>query len=179
MAARIGVGGTLLVGLLALAGCQQPPDGAQAIPPDPRGEPNVGSFSMQLTVGVAYRFNEVSYDVSGNGFHKTGSINVAASNTVSTIIGGVPFGAGYLLKVTTQDVDHKLTPCTGSASFDIASAAIVPVAVNLSCREVPKVAAAVPVPRWASFVLAALLLAVGALAVRQRALTPTTSRRNI
>lgn len=175
MAARI----ALVAGLLALASCQPPPDRAAAIPPDPPGETNVGSFSMSLTVGVAYRFREVSYDVSGNGFQKTGSINVDASNTVSAIIGGVPFGTGYLVKVTTQDVDHKLTPCVGSASFDIASAAITPVPVNLSCREVPQVAAAVPVPRWASFVLAALLLAVGALTVRQRALTPTTSRRNI
>ena len=105
------------------------------------GDTDIGSFSMNLTVGSAVRFGEVSYTVSGNGFQKAGTVNVAGSSTVSTIIGGVPFGSGYVVQLTAQDLDHKLTPCTGSATFDVQSAALVQVPVHLICHEVPVVTA--------------------------------------
>jgi hypothetical protein len=73
------------------------------------------------------------------------------------------------VKLTMQDVDRKLTPCTGAASFDIGSATTIPAPVHLTCHEVPlQPPVAVPVPRWASVAFAALLLGVGARAVRRR-----------
>jgi hypothetical protein len=173
MSARWGLLATAL--LLVLASCQPPPEraapgtGAPGDPPGPRVDDDVGSFSVSLTVGGAYRFDRFSYDVSGNGFHKADTVNVAASNTVSAIIGPIPFGAGYVVQLTMQDVDHKLTPCTGSASFDITSTGPVPVPVHLTCREVPKPQPiAAPIPRWASIAFAAVLLGLGALATRRR-----------
>jgi hypothetical protein len=77
-------------------------------------------------------------------------------------------GTGYLVRLTAQDTAHKLTGCAGSASFDIQGATTVPVPVHLICHEVPAAApTAVPVPRWATFMITALLLSLGALAVRR------------
>jgi len=107
--------------------------------------------------------------ISGNGFHRAGTVNVAASTTVASVIGGIPFGTGYQLQLTMQDVDHKLTPCTGSSTFAITSTGTIPVPVHLTCHEVPVAPpVAVPVPRWASVAFAALLVGVGSLALRRR-----------
>jgi hypothetical protein len=175
MSARIG---GLVAALLLLAGCEGLPDGAAA-PVDPNGTPvapgtpaadgDVGSFSMNLTLGGALQINEVSYDLSGNGFHKTGSLNVAGSSSLSVVIGPIPVGTGYVVQLTAQDAAHKLTGCAGSASFDIRSATTTQVPVHLTCHEVPAPApAAVPVPRWATFMITALLLSLGAAALRRR-----------
>jgi hypothetical protein len=165
-----------VAGLVLLAGCEAAPDGAAEapgargqIPGDQAGGANVGSFSMSLTIGGGYRFAEVRYDVSGNGFHKAGTIDAVDSTTVSAIVDGIPFGTGYLLQLTAQDVDHKLAPCTGSAMFDVTSPATVPVPVHLACHQLPQVQT-VPVPRWATFVLAGALLALGAAGSRRRKL---------
>jgi len=159
--------------LLVLASCDPPPQstgpgtGAPVVPPAGGGD--VGSFSVSLTVGGAFRFDSFSYDVSGNGFHRAGTVNVAASTTVASVIGGIPFGTGYQLQLTMQDVDHKLTPCTGSSTFAITSTGTIPVPVHLTCHEVPVAPpVAVPVPRWASVAFAALLVGVGSLALRRR-----------
>ncbi len=155
--------GALVAGLF-LAACES--QTAKVANPPPSSGAEVGEFSLNLTLGTGYKFNEVGYDVSGNGFHKAATIDVAGSTTVSTIVGGIPYGSNYLLKLTAQEVDHKLTLCTGTATFSINSATTVPVPVHLTCRET---STGVPVPPWASVMLGALLLAAGAFAVRRRA----------
>ena len=168
----------MLAALVLLASCEGMPDGAPGpgtvgpegtqAPGGPGADPGVGSFSLSLTLGGGAPISEVSYDVSGNGFHKAGVIDVAASTTVATVIGGIPIGRGYLLQLTAQDTEHRLSGCTGSASFDIPTATTVPVPVHLSCHELPAAPQPVPVPRWASFALAALLLAAGGRISRRR-----------
>jgi hypothetical protein len=157
----------LVIGLASLAGCAATPN--DPAPSSQSTDPNVGSISMDLTVGGGYKFAQVSYDVSGNGFHKAASIDVSASATLATVVGGIPFGTGYKLQLNAQDTAHALTPCVGSATFDIASAATTTVPVHLTCHQVPQTtAAAVPVPRWATAALAGLLLALGASGARRR-----------
>jgi hypothetical protein len=160
--------------LLSLASCEGPAGQAAPapgdVPVDPGTPADVGSFQMSLTVGGGVQLSEVSYDISGNGFHKAGTINVANSASVATVIGGIPFGTGYALALTAQDAGHQLTGCSGSATFDIPNATTVQVPVHLICHEQPRVAVqAVPVPPWARFVLAAALLAAGVGAARRRA----------
>jgi hypothetical protein len=119
---------------------------------------DVGSIAMSLSLGGGFRVDTVSYDVSGNGYHKADSIPVDRSTTISAIATGIPFGRNYRLQITAQDAARRLTPCVGAASFDVASAVPVSVPVHLTCREVP---VSVPVPRTASLFIAALLLALG------------------
>jgi hypothetical protein len=137
-------------------------------PGTPGAVDGVGSFSMSLSVGGGIRFDQLAYDVSGNGFHKADTINVAASSAIAVVVGGVPFGTGYTLRLTAQDVEHRLAACSGTATFDLPSATIVPVPVHLSCHELPTAAAAVPVPRWATLTVAALLVTLGMFGSRRR-----------
>jgi hypothetical protein len=156
-------GAGLLLGMLLLGGCEEGPG-----PTGSATAPEVGSVSLSLTLGGGYQFTQVSYDISGNGFHKADVINVATSTSVSTIVGGIPFGSNYLLKLTAQEAAHKLTPCEGMTSFSVSSTATIPVPVHLTCHEVvAPPPAAVPVPLWASFLLGAFLLAAGAFSVRR------------
>src|SRR5262245_40734700 len=152
--------GATVAGSLALGGCTQPAesDGADSVPigGGPGGGEQVGTIAMQLTLAPGFRFDHIDYEISGNGFHRASTIDVGTSSTISTIVGGIPFGRGYVAQLSGQDVDHRLVPCTGSASFDITSSATMPVPVHLACHEAPNVVAQqVPIPRSAGFALAA------------------------
>lgn len=159
-------------GLALLPSCDAAGDGTVDLPARPgegaagpdRGT-DVGSVAMSLTLGGGFLVDSVSYDISGNGFHKADSIPVARSTTISAIATGIPFGRNYRLQLTAEDAAHRLTPCVGAASFDLASAVPVSVPVHLTCRELP---VSVPVPRTASLAIAALLLALGTLALPRR-----------
>jgi hypothetical protein len=159
----------LFVAGLGFAACE---------PPQPSGGGStsataaVGSVSFKLTIGSgsdSYTFNQVSYDLSGNGFHRDAVVDVSKSTSFSTVVSGIPFGKGYVLALSAQDVAHKLTPCQGSSTFDVTTASTVPVAVDLACHEVSPAPPppAVPVPRPAIYALAALLLVLGATRVRR------------
>jgi hypothetical protein len=122
-----------------------------------------------LTLGGKFRINLVNYDVSGNGFHKAGAVDVSGSTSVSSVVTGIPFGTSYALQLTAQDAASKLTGCTGSAMFDLTSATTVQVPVHLTCHEVAAPPPApVPLPPWARLAIAALLLACGAVVFRRR-----------
>jgi hypothetical protein len=160
--------GPVLAGLALLAGCASTPN-EPAAPASQGPDPSVGSFSMDLTLGGGYKFSQIGYDVSGNGFHKTGTVDVAASTTVSTVVGGIPLGTGYKLQLTAQDTAHKLTPCVGSATFSITGGGTIAVPVHLTCHEAPPASTtAVPVPRWATAVLGGLLFGLGIAGARRR-----------
>ncbi len=164
----------LFVGLflagIGLAACEPaPPSGGV---PSPAANTAVGSISFKLTIGSGsdgYTFNQISYDLSGNGFHRNAVVDVSKSTSFATVVSGIPFGKGYVLALSAQDVAHKLTPCQGSATFDVATASTVPVAVDLTCHEVSPTTPmpAVPVPRPAIYALGALLLVLGATRVRR------------
>jgi hypothetical protein len=158
----------LVLGLSLVASCQSTDEGA----PQTMGSSgaNEGSFSLNLTLGGGFKFASVAYDVSGNGFHRTGTIDIGGSSILSTVIGAIPFGTGYVVQLTAHDADNKLMPCSGSGTFDITSATTVPVPVHLTCHEVVATAPppSVPVPAWARYALAALLLGLGAPLVRRR-----------
>lgn len=158
------------LGFGAMSGCQSSDNHAPrpSVPLTTAGASAEGSLSLNLTVGGGFRFGMVAYDIGGNGFHKVGSVDASGSSTLSTVIGGIPIGGGYLLGVTAQDEDKKLLPCAGSASFDVTSNATVPVPVHLICHEVAKVVPSVPVPPWLRFVIAALLVLAGVSLLRTR-----------
>jgi hypothetical protein len=156
----------LLAGALGVVACQPQPGAPAADPgaaPVPAG---LGSVTFELTIGGVFQFDQVSYDISGNGFHEAADLNVADSTAVSAVVSGIPSGAGYTVKLTAQDTAHRLTPCTGMSTFDVTSSATVPVPVHLTCRALSQVVASVPVPRSATVALALVLLALGAAHMR-------------
>jgi hypothetical protein len=170
---------SLLAGVVSLAGCEGPPDGASENPngpatvpggPGPAANGDVGSFTFSLTLGGGFRINQVSYDVSGNGFHKAGTVDVSGSTSLSSVVTGIPLGTGYALQLTAQDTANKLMGCAGSTTFDLPNPTTVQVPVHMTCREVPAAppVTSVPLPPWARLAIAAMLLACGAAMFRRR-----------
>lgn len=157
----------ILCSALALSACEPAPGvapGGSATP-----GPAVGSIALELTTSGGLRFAEVSYDIHGNGFHRAATFDVANSTTISAIVGGIPVGTGYGVRLTAQDVAHQLTGCQGEATFDVASATTVAVPVHVTCRAAavePPPPPSVPVPRPAVAALAGLLLALGSRRAR-------------
>lgn len=159
----------LAAALAAAGGCQQPPESPSG--PAPGSSVEVGSVSLHLTLGSTYHFHTVSTDISGNGFHVAADVSVDNSTTFATTVGGIPFGSGYVAKLTALEADDKLTPCEGTATFAVTSATPVAVAISMTCRETaPSTPPSVPVPRGAVVALALLLAALGARRLKTSAL---------
>lgn len=159
--------GTLVAGGVGLVACQPPP-GPNAAPAaaTPAADANIGSVSLELTVAGTYQFNQMSYEISGNGFDKAATVDVTNSSTFSTVVSGVPFGTGYTGTLKAKDVGVKLMTCQGSATFDVTAAATTSVPIHMTCHETVN-PPSVPVPRPAVYALGGLLLALGALRVRR------------
>lgn len=151
-------------GALGLSACQKP-GGPDATPPLGEATNDIGSVSFELAIGGNYQFKTLSYDISGNGFHRAATVDVSGSTTFTTLVSGVPMGPGYTAALTAQDVAHKLTACMGSATFDVTNGTTVPVPVHMTCRAAP--APSVPVPRSAGYAFALVLLTLGALRLRR------------
>jgi len=156
----------LVAGALGFAACQPAPD-APAAGPGASLPGDVGSVSFELTLAGGFQFSRVSYDISGNGFHKAADVSVAGSSAVSIVVSGIPRGVGYTVKLAAQDTAHRLTPCTGAATFDVTSGAVVSVSVHMTCSVLPPVVTSVPMPLSATFALGLFLLALGAARVRR------------
>jgi hypothetical protein len=106
---------------------------------DPGGsEGDVGNIGLELQLAPGVTVNTVSWTVSnvGNGFTRSGSVNVQFSNTVSFQVGGLPAGSGYSIALTATSVDGSFT-CSGSASFSVMAGTVSSVNVNLACSAAP------------------------------------------
>jgi hypothetical protein len=164
--------GVLLLAGLGVTACEPSTTSGVGTMSTPPAEANVGSVSFKLTVAGKYHFNQVTYDLSGNGFHRNATIDVTDSTTFSIVVSGIPFGTGYSLALTANDVAQALTPCQGTATFDVTSPTEVPVAVGMTCQvklATPPPPPAVPVPRPAIYALGGLLFVLGAARVRRTA----------
>jgi phospholipase C len=101
--------------------------------PGPLTAGETGTVGLELQIGTGVTLDTVSYTITGpNGFSRKDSIDVSHSATVSAVIGGLPFGAGYQITLTGKTADGRGT-CGGSAAFDIDSATTKQVAVHLAC----------------------------------------------
>jgi hypothetical protein len=165
---------SVVIAGLGIAACEPAPSQGGGDVTPAAANAGIGSVSFKLTIGggsSSYTFDEVTYDLGGNGFHRNAMVDVTNSASFATVISGVPFGTGYVLTLSAQDVAHKLTPCQGSATFDVTTATTVPVAVDLTCHQTavppPPPPPAVPVPRGAVCALGALLLILGAMRARR------------
>jgi hypothetical protein len=148
------------IALAGAVGCGTPSTGSESFSSVPGSEESsgsgVGSVGFNLDVASS-QIDAVKYDISGNHFQKTGTIDVSQSPRVSAVIAGVPFGSGYAATLTADSVQGPKLSCLGSANFDVTSADVTPVEVKITCQETPTV----PVPRGAIVALGAILLASG------------------
>ena len=93
----------------------------------------LGSIDIAFVQG-GLTLTSVNYSITGpNNFSKTGSINVASSNTISTIIGGLPAGNGFTITLTATGTDG--TGCGGSAPFNVTAGTVTAVSVVLDCHQ--------------------------------------------
>ena len=100
------------VGLSTLLGCDSTPNGNNGGASD--GRRRVDSLVLQGGTTV----NTFAYSITGPGTY-SGSINVASSSAVSSVIGNIAAGTGYALTLTGTSVDGK-TSCSGtSTSFSV------------------------------------------------------------
>jgi hypothetical protein len=162
-----------VLGGLGLASCTLPNQSAGPGAGSHQSD-DVGSVSFELTLGGKYHFNSFNYDIAGNGFHKTDSVNVAATSTISAVVDNIPAGTGYQATLTATATEQDLTPCTGSATFDVTAGATVALPVHLTCHvkptmQPPPPPPAVPVPPAAGYALAALLGVLGVARARRQA----------
>ena len=67
-----------------------------------------------------------------------GTIDVSQSSTVSAVIGGIPFGAGYQISLRGTTTDGRGV-CMGSATFDVSAPGTKTVPVHLTCDVQPNV----------------------------------------
>jgi arylsulfatase A-like enzyme len=88
-----------------------------------------GSLGVSLQVAPGVTLSSVTYAIAGNGFNKTGTIDVSGAPAVSATIGGIPAGSGYTLTLTATATDG--TTFSGSASFDVTAGSATSVTIHL------------------------------------------------
>src|SRR5687767_8137535 len=88
-----------------------------------------GSLGVSLQVAPGVTLSSVTYAIVGNGFNKTGAIDVSGAPAVSATIGGIPAGSGYILTLTATATDG--TTFSGSAAFDVTAGGATSVTIHL------------------------------------------------
>jgi len=151
--------------VLSAGACGDPPDATVVA---------TGSVALTLQGSRGIHIEAVDYAIDRDDYHRSGSLSVGASGTLSAIISPVPAGAGYQLSLSASNVAGE-TPrvhCAGATAFDVSAGTTTAAMVNLRCLEervtVPAPAA---VPISSAPVRAALavaLLAIGAALSRRR-----------
>jgi hypothetical protein len=97
-----------------------------------------GSMTFELRAAEAVNIASVAYVISGNGFNKSGTINVTHSTVISASIGGIPSGVGYTITLTAMDVSGAGLSCSGSATFSIIAGMTTLTNVHLTCHVAPR-----------------------------------------
>jgi hypothetical protein len=100
--------------------------------PAPDARTGVVGAELQLAPGVTLDTISWSITNAATGFTRSGSVNVALSNSIAFQIPGVPAGVGYAITLSGVSIDGSLT-CVGTASFDVTAGVTVSVAVRLFC----------------------------------------------
>jgi len=124
-----------LLGLMGLSaglsvfGCSA----ADSTAPAHEATEDSGSIGLALQAG-GVTLNSVSYTIIGNGYSKSGTINLAGSSLLSAVIGGIPAGNGYSISLSASDATNSAITCSGSASFNVTAGATTSTQVKLQCK---------------------------------------------
>lgn len=120
----------LLASLVSFTACG---DGENVEPSDGSIE-NVGSVGLKLELGSDVSLTSIDYEITGGRFTKSGTIGISDSSEIRALIGGIPAGNGYSIRLWTEPAVNDGATCEGSASFDIRAGAVTTARVSLRCR---------------------------------------------
>lgn len=126
--------GTFRLGTIPLLcslalGASAPIVGCASDPLNDGSDEQVGSLDVNLEAAPGVTLSSVAYTISGNGFTKTGTIDISGSPAINGTIGGIPAGKGYTITLTATSSDGAIF--TGSATFDVTAGKTTPVAILL------------------------------------------------
>lgn len=113
---------SLAFGASAVVGC------SSASPSNGSAEDS-GRLGVHLDVAPGVTLNSVTYTITGNGFTKTGSIDVSGAPMISGTIGGIPAGNGYSLTLTATSTSGATF--SGSATFNVSASGTTSVTIHL------------------------------------------------
>jgi phospholipase C len=134
LAATVAVSG---IGCSSPGNPPEPSSGAGPSAGNPADSSPTGTVGLQLTLPGGQQLTKVNWTITGPGnYSQSGSVNVANSQTVSFLVGGIPVGSGYNISLSGTTTDG-LTTCAGSTTFSIAARAITNVSVLLQCATAP------------------------------------------
>jgi arylsulfatase A-like enzyme len=94
------------------------------------GVEDTGSLGLNLQAAPGVTLNAVTYSITGNGFTKSGTIDVSGSSTISGTIGGIPAGSGYTITLTATSAEGSAS-FTGSAKFNVVAGKTSAVTIHL------------------------------------------------
>jgi len=96
-----------------------------------------GSVGLELVTG-GVTIAQIGYTIVGpKGYRASDSIDAQNSTTISSLIGGIPAGAGYTITLSTIDVFNPAIICSGSAAFDIVAGMTSSAQVHITCKVPP------------------------------------------
>lgn len=98
----------------------------------PADDPSVGAVEMALELAPGISIATVSWEITGNGFQRAGTIDVGNSSRVSAVLGGIPAGLGYIVTLRAEGTDG--ITCSGASSFDVVGGTVSQVDVHMLCR---------------------------------------------
>jgi hypothetical protein len=129
---------TALVAALAMfasvstnAGCGSPKDQS----PSSNLE-TTGSVGLQLESGVT--LSSAAYEITGNGFQRSGPLDVSNGSPVSALISGIPAGTNYTITLTASVLEDPSLQCVGAASFDVIAGTTTATQVHMRCDLPPR-----------------------------------------
>lgn len=93
------------------------------------GDEQRGSVGVHLDVAPGVTLDSVTYSITGNGFSKTGSIDVSGAPKISGTIGGIPAGSGYTITLTATATNGATF--SGSATFSVTAGGTSSVTIHL------------------------------------------------
>ncbi len=105
----------------ALEGCSSAPSSD--------GDEQRGAVGVHLDVAPGITLDSVTYSITGNGFSKTGSIDVSGAPQITGTIGGIPAGTGYTISLTATATDAATF--SGSESFSVSAGGTTSVTIHL------------------------------------------------
>lgn len=118
----------LALALSALGSACGGPDGSG----DPGTLTDTGNVELALKVADGIELDTVYYEITGNGFSKSGDVPVSRSGTLRIRVGGIPVGEGYLITLRAEGAEE--VTCEGSEQFDVSRGRTTSAHVTLMCR---------------------------------------------